>query len=114
MNALRAALQQGRFPSYHAVIYENQPDEQNDGFTDAFLLSLASKVDGLRGTAFDKAVKRQRYSAFVTKSEKAFLMSGAQGTPYVKTNGKAVSSGDPVKLHNPVLFAKLLKDYGVS
>jgi protein-disulfide isomerase len=113
-NALRAALKQGKFPAYHAVLYDNQPNEQQDGFTDAHLLKLAGTVNGLRGAAFDKAVKANTYGAFVTKSEEAFVASGAQGTPTVVINGRMVTSGDVQKLFDAGTFAGLMKAYGIG
>jgi protein-disulfide isomerase len=113
-NALRAALEQGKFPGYHAVLYQNQPEETVDGFTDAFLLKLADKVDGLRGSAFDAAVKTDKYRDFVTKSEKAFAASGAMGTPTVKINGKPLGSADSQKLFDAATFAELLKAKGIG
>ncbi|TKA11255.1 DsbA family protein [Actinacidiphila oryziradicis] len=113
-NALRAALEQGKFPSYHAVLYENQPEETVDGFNDASLLKLAGTVGGLRGTAFDTAVKTQKYGDFVTKSEQAFVTSGASGTPTVKINGKLLESADLQKLFESTTFAALLKAKGIG
>ncbi|MDX6311040.1 MAG: hypothetical protein QOF44_504 [Streptomyces sp.] len=113
-NALRASLEQGKFVPYHEALYANQPDESVDGFTADFLLSIAGKVDGLRGTAFDAAVQKGTYDSFVKQSEKAFESSGAQGTPYVKINGKEVASTDSSKLHDAAQFAQLLKQYGVK
>jgi protein-disulfide isomerase len=55
-NALRAAVAAGKFPLYHAVLYDNQPPESQDGFTSARLLQLAAQVPGLSGAAFTKAV----------------------------------------------------------
>ncbi|MGX4690437.1 DsbA family protein [Streptomyces sp. JNUCC 63] len=89
-NALRAALDAGRFVEYHEALFAHQPEEAVDGYTDAFLLDMASQVQGLRGTEFDAAVKGMKHRDFVTASEKAFEKSGAPGTPTVKVNGKAV------------------------
>ncbi|WP_308122268.1 thioredoxin domain-containing protein [Streptomyces sp. WAC04114] len=55
VNALRAALKEGKFLEYHEVLYLNQPEESVDGYTDAYLLKLAGQVEGLRSTAFDAA-----------------------------------------------------------
>lgn len=85
-NALRAALDQGRFVEYHEVLYAHQPEEAVDGCTDAFLLEMASKVDGLRGPDFDAAVKGMKHRDFVTESQKAFDESGAPGTPAIEVN----------------------------
>lgn len=113
-NALRAAVEAGKFVPYHEALYANQPEETNDGFTADFLLSIADKVDGLRTTAFETALKKGTYDSFVQKSEQAFEKSGAAGTPYVKINGKAVSSEDSAKLHDAAQFAELLAAYGVK
>ncbi|MFF0461216.1 DsbA family protein [Streptomyces mexicanus] len=89
-NALRAALEAGRFAEYHDVLFAHQPEESVDGYTDAFLLEMASRVKGLRGPEFDAAVKDMKYRGFVTASEKAFESSGATGTPTLKVDGKTV------------------------
>ncbi|MCI3221859.1 hypothetical protein [Streptomyces sp. NP-1717] len=34
---------------YHQVLHAHQPDEEADGFTDAFPLKTASRVEGMRG-----------------------------------------------------------------
>lgn len=112
VNALRAALSEKKFPQYHAAIYENQPaDEQEDKFTNAFLVQLGTTIPGLSGAAFDKAVTTDRYASFVAASEKAFETSGANSTPTVKLNGKQI---DPNKTNfmNPVIFAQLLEQVG--
>ncbi|MGY4918488.1 DsbA family protein [Streptomyces sp. 900116325] len=86
-NALRAALAEGKFVEYHQVLYANQPDEAVDGFTDEFLLKMASRVEGLRGPGFDAAVRTMKYQGFVDASEKAFQDSSAVGTPTVELRG---------------------------
>ncbi|MET9142714.1 thioredoxin domain-containing protein [Streptomyces sp. NPDC004042] len=91
-NALRAALESGRFAEYHDVLFAHQPEESVDGFTDAYLLELASRVKGLRGAGFDRAVKDLKYGDYVAASERAFDTSGATGTPTLKVDGKAVPS----------------------
>ncbi|MFB7294091.1 thioredoxin domain-containing protein [Actinacidiphila glaucinigra] len=114
--ALRASVEAGTgaFATYHELLYANQPQEQVDGFTDAYLLELAGKVKGLRGAAFDSAVRKQSHADFVTASEDAFVKSGATGTPYVKIDGKAVSQADLQKLFDPVSFAALLRQSGIG
>ncbi|MDF9814587.1 thioredoxin domain-containing protein [Streptomyces sp. SPB162] len=111
-NALRAAVDAGKFAEFHSAIFENQPEEPEDGFTDAFLLKIADTVPGLNGTAFQKAVKDQSYKGWVKSSEKAFEASGSQGTPTVLVNGKKVSPGDAV--YDADAFTQALKELGVS
>ncbi|MEW2490650.1 hypothetical protein [Streptomyces sp. NPDC048411] len=48
-----------------------------DGFTDEFLLEMASRVEGLRGPGFDAAVRTMKYQAFVVASEEALQDAGA-------------------------------------
>ncbi|MFJ1595911.1 DsbA family protein [Streptomyces sp. NPDC088261] len=87
VNALRAALEEGKFIEYHDVLYANQPAEEVDGFTDAFLLKLAAKVPGLRGEEFDNAVKKVKYRDFVEASQQAYETAGAPGTPTLLIDG---------------------------
>lgn len=87
VNALRAALEEGKFEEYHAVVYANQPAEEVDGYTDAYLLQLASTVPGLRSDRFDSAVKTMRYQEFVTASQAAYERGDAPGTPTMLING---------------------------
>ncbi|MEU6350543.1 thioredoxin domain-containing protein [Streptomyces sp. NPDC047072] len=81
VNALRAALDEGRFAEYHDVLYAHQPEEAVDGFTDARLLELAGQVAGLRTPAFESAVKTMKYRAFVTASEKVYERAGGTEEP---------------------------------
>lgn len=114
VNALRASVDAGRFAAYHRLLYANQPDEQEDGFTNDFLLELAGRIDGLRRPAFDSAVKDDTYRDFVKRSEEAFVGSGATGTPTVKINGAKLSDGDTQKLFDASAFAVLLKEKGIG
>ncbi|WP_399895154.1 DsbA family protein [Streptomyces sp. BBFR51] len=116
VNALRAALDEGRFVEYHEVLYANQPEESVDGYTDAFLLELAGRVEGLRGPAFDTAVKTMKYRSFVTASEKAYERAGGTanprgpGTPTAVINGKQIPTSYNGMLFDPEVFEDLLRD----
>ncbi|MFF4271472.1 DsbA family protein [Streptomyces sp. NPDC001536] len=106
VNALRAALEEGRFAEYHQVLYANQPEETVDGFTDAYLLELAGRVEGLRGPAFDSAVKTMKYRAFVTASQKAYELYGGTAEPEGPGTPTAVINN----LRVPLEFNGLLLD----
>ncbi|WP_226967043.1 DsbA family protein [Streptomyces phaeolivaceus] len=112
VNALRAALEEGRFAEYHAVLYQNQPEEIVDGFTDAYLLELAAEVEGLRGPAFDSAVKTMKYHDFVSRSQKAYERAGSDprgpGTPTAVINGKRVREMYSGVLYDRAAFDELL------
>ncbi|MGW3210420.1 DsbA family protein [Streptomyces sp. NPDC001135] len=105
VNALRAALDKGRFAEYHDVLYAHQPAESVDGFTDAYLLKLAGQVPGLRGPDFDSAVKTMKYRSFVTRSEKAYEDAGGAQAP--KGPGTPTADINDVRVpaeYNAVLF----------
>lgn len=114
VNALRAAVEEGKFAAYHAVLYQNQPSEEVDGFTDARLLQLASKVKGLRSPSFDTAVKSMKYRDFVDSTEKVFAAAGhynghaGPGTPTAEVNGYRIPVEYSGLLYKADLFDKYL------
>ncbi|MGW7465361.1 DsbA family protein [Streptomyces xantholiticus] len=62
VNALRAALDAGKFAEYHAVLFQHQPEaEVSGGYTTDYLLKLAGDVKGLRSKEFDHAVTTMKY-----------------------------------------------------
>ncbi|WP_369215089.1 DsbA family protein [Streptomyces flavofungini] len=111
-NALRAAVEAGEFPQFHAAVFANQPaEESEDAFTPAFLLKIADKVDGLRGDAFDKAVTNGTYEKWVGQAMASFSDDGISGTPTVLVDGKKVEDG---AVYDKAAFAKKLKAAGIS
>ncbi|MEV0529725.1 thioredoxin domain-containing protein [Streptomyces sp. NPDC050439] len=111
-NALRASVDAGKFPQFHAAVFANQPEQETeDAFTPAFLLKIADNVDGLRGAEFDKAVKKGTYKGWVGEAMQAFTDDGMQGTPTVVIDGKKAESGS---LFDQDAFAKKLKASGIS
>jgi len=119
VNALRAAVPSGRFAALHALLYAEQPPEVTDGFTVDELLRLAGEIPGLRGPAFDAAVRGQTYARFVARAEDALLMSGTTGTPTMRIDGKVVpDSGITVvgddEHYDPARLAKVLRQHGIA
>ncbi|MDT0404544.1 DsbA family protein [Streptomyces edwardsiae] len=116
VNALRAALAEGKFVEYHEVLYVNQPEESVDGYTDDRLLELAGEVEGLRGPAFDKAVTTMKYRSFVTASEKAYERAGGAeepegpGTPTAVVNDKRIPLEYSGVLYEGEPFGRLLSE----
>ncbi|MGM9383913.1 DsbA family protein [Streptomyces antibioticus] len=115
VNALRAALEKGKFVEYHAVLFANQPAvESSGGFTTARLLKLAEEVPGLRDEAFDGAVRTMKYSSFVIASEQAYEHTGddpsGPGTPTVVVNGYVVDGGLQGLLFDADMFRRLVTD----
>ncbi|MGW0907090.1 DsbA family protein [Streptomyces sp. NPDC002853] len=111
-NALRASVDAGKFPQFHAAVFANQPEsETEDAFTPAFLLRIADNVDGLRGAEFDKAVQKGSYKSWVGEAMQAFTDDGMQGTPTVVIDGK---KADSRSLFDQETFAEELKASGIS
>ncbi|MFE0174279.1 DsbA family protein [Streptomyces sp. NPDC059002] len=111
-NALRASVEAGKFPQYHAAVFAAQPEEEtDDAFTPAYLLKVADKVDGLRGAAFDKAVNKVTYKKWVDEAMKAFTDDGMEGTPTVLIDGKKPEGNS---LYDQAAFTKELKAAGIS
>ena len=87
--ALGCAIDQGVGLQYHTLIYENQPANEGDGFTDALLRSLGGKA-GLTGsklTSFQKCFDAGTYLGWADNSYQEFLNQGIQGTPTVQLDG---------------------------
>lgn len=90
-NALGCAQDAGRFHAYHDVLFQNQPQEQDDAFgRKSRLLELAGKVPGLRGAAFDACVEKEKYAGWVGKVQENFSKSEYKATPTVLLNGESV------------------------
>ncbi|MFF5018034.1 DsbA family protein [Streptomyces sp. NPDC001165] len=120
VNALRAALDAGKFAEYHDLLYANQPAESVDGFTDAYLLKLAGRIPGLRGKAFDSAVTTMKYRSFVTAAQKAYVRAGGTrdpqgpGTPTAEINDVRVPPESNGVLFDPDVFGLLLLKFGAG
>ncbi|MFJ6729175.1 thioredoxin domain-containing protein [Streptomyces sp. NPDC091281] len=90
-NAAACAQDVGKFPEYHDVLYQNQPEETDDAFAEnAELFDLAKKVDGLDTPAFRTCVEDGTHDSWVAKSNEAFRTGGFTGTPTVLFNGKNI------------------------
>ncbi|MFB7517634.1 DsbA family protein [Streptomyces sp. NPDC056144] len=113
-NALRAAADAGtgRFAAFQAALFASQPaGESEDGFSVDHLLRIADQVEGLRGDAFDKAVRDDTHKQWVADAEKAFEDAGVGGTPTVLVDGTALPAGNA--LYDADAFARALRDAGV-
>ncbi|MGJ5896290.1 DsbA family protein [Streptomyces niveiscabiei] len=105
-NAAACAQDVGKFPAYHDVLYDSQPQETDDAYAkEAKLIELAGKVDGLDTPAFRACVEKGTHNAWVKKSAAAFSSGGFGGTPTVLFNGKNIyqdQSMTPAKLKQMV------------
>ncbi|MES4888537.1 thioredoxin domain-containing protein [Streptomyces sp. NPDC096012] len=90
-NAAACAQDAGKFRDYHDVLYANQPRETDDAFgSNARLIELAGKVNGLDTPAFRTCVQDGTHDNWVNKSHKAFKSGNFSGTPTVLLNGKNI------------------------
>ncbi|GGU65748.1 DsbA family protein [Streptomyces lavendofoliae] len=110
--ALGAALDAGKFTELHGLLYTNQPSSETvDGFTDDRLLSIASKIPGLRGTAFDQAVRNSSDNDFVTGAEEAHARAGSPATPTILVNGQPLSVAMADAIYDKGDFAGIMRSY---
>ncbi|MCX4691904.1 thioredoxin domain-containing protein [Streptomyces sp. NBC_01408] len=110
VNALRASVDEGKFAEYQAAVFASQPKGK---FTDGLLLKIADQVPGLRGARFDGAVADMTYQGWVGEAERAFEATGAQGTPVVLVDGRAVGAKDR-SMFDAAAFAGTLKGVGIG
>ncbi|MFF0018375.1 DsbA family protein [Streptomyces sp. NPDC005374] len=90
-NAAACAQDAGKYPGYHDVLYENQPEETSDDYAkNEKLLELAKKVDGLDTATFRACVENGTHNSWVDKSAAAFRTGGFSGTPTVLLDGKNI------------------------
>ncbi|MFD9356582.1 DsbA family protein [Streptomyces sp. NPDC060031] len=90
-NAAACAQDAGKFPAYHDVLFQNQPEEVNDAYAkNAKLLELAGKVEGLDTAEFRSCVEDGKHDAWVMKSNEAFRAGKFRGTPTVQLDGKDI------------------------
>ncbi|MFC5666652.1 thioredoxin domain-containing protein [Kitasatospora misakiensis] len=110
--AAGAALNEGvdKFKQFHDVLYANQPDEHDDGFSDVnHLLDLAGKVPGLKTDGFVKAVREGTYLPWAGQVSKAFDKSGVTGTPTFLLDGKKLDVFAGGKAVTPEQFTAMVK-----
>lgn len=92
-SALACAQNAGLFDEYHDVLYDNQPDETTDPWSDtSALITLAQKVPGLDTPTFESCVKNITYGGFVDQNWTDFNTLKLQGTPTVEINGTALTN----------------------
>lgn len=92
-NAALCAKDEGRekFTRYHDVLFQNQPQEQDDAFgSNERLLTLAGEVKGLDNARFRECVEQGGNDARVQRSNAAFKETDHQGTPTVLLDGENI------------------------
>ena len=91
-SALGCAQNAGMFDAYHDVLYDNQPEETTDPWSQASaLIALAKQVPGLDTPTFESCVENTTYGGLVDQNWADFNTLKLQGTPTVEINGTALS-----------------------
>lgn len=92
-SALACAQNAGLFDQYHDVLFDNQPVETTDPWSDpSALITLAQKVPGLDTPTFESCVRNTAYGAFVDQNWADFQTLHLNGTPTVEINGTALTN----------------------
>jgi protein-disulfide isomerase len=86
-----------KFLDVQTQFFDNQPEEQTDGLTNAQIAKLV-KAGGATGSDVSDCLSTEQFKGWVTKSTKAVLadtsLQGTQGfgTPTVLVNGKKIET----------------------
>jgi protein-disulfide isomerase len=91
-NAAACAQDAGKYLPYHDLLFQNQPDENNDAYeSNATLINLARRVPGLVSAAFASCVNHAIiHGSWVSRNYQSLVAvtKGSPATPYYAINGK--------------------------
>jgi protein-disulfide isomerase len=87
-NAAACAADQGVYPQYHQVVYDNQPAKEGAGYTTAQLISFGTKAGVKDMTTFTSCVQKGTYNGWVGQVARDGRDKNINQTPSVLLNGK--------------------------
>jgi len=90
--AFGCAIDAGKTEEFHKTVFDNQPANEGEGFTDEQLLGFGSQI-GLSGTeleTYQQCVTDGTYLAWASNSGATFQEEGHPGTPFALLNGQEV------------------------
>lgn len=88
-NAAYCADAQGRYNEYHVLVYQNQPTQEGQGYTDELLRDQLPQQAGITDlAAFQSCYDDQTYDGYVRKVDNEAGKAGVTGTPTVHVNGE--------------------------
>lgn len=96
--AAAAADAVGKYREYHEVVYQNQPANEGDGYTDQQLRVDFAAQAGITGddlTNFQRLYDEKTYADFAEKAYKAMSDNNVQSTPAYRINDKDLEFQDP-------------------
>ena len=92
IGALGCAADQGFGEAFHIALYNAQPENEGDGWSDD-ALKLIGAVAGLTGdvkSRFESCVDDGTYLRWADNGTQAFRDAGIPGTPYAQLDGKVL------------------------
>jgi protein-disulfide isomerase len=99
--AARCAGEQGRFWSYHDILYANSPNVGQEN-----LKSYAEEV-GLDVNAFDRCLGSGKFRAVVQRDLMDGTQLGVRGTPTFFINGREISGNQPLEAFEAIVDEEL-------
>jgi len=99
--AARCADEQGKFWSYHDVLYANSPKASREN------LNNYAKQVGLDVSAFDQCLGSGKFKTVVQRDLLDGAQLGATGTPTVFINGREISGNQPLEAFTAILDEEL-------
>ncbi|MCX9191150.1 hypothetical protein C3Y87_06950 [Carbonactinospora thermoautotrophica] len=117
-NAAACAVDAGKFPEYHATLFNNQPIEGTGGFTNEDLVKLGKNV-GITDDAFAQCVNSGKYNQWVKdQTEKNSVKWEIYGTPTLYVQGVRVTRNpleeqlpSEVDVFDPAALTKAVESY---
>lgn len=101
----------GKYAAFHAEIYNHQPENEGDGYTDEVLRDTIPATVGITGealTKFQACYDQQSTKAFVQGMNDLASKDGITGTPSFHVNGKDIPLSDFSGV-DPTMLGDLIK-----
>lgn len=89
--AAHCAADQGLFWPYHDILFANQGEENDGGFSGNRLKDFAAR-QGLDATAFASCLDSGTYESLVRSNTEDAMEQGVEGTPTILVNGAKVET----------------------
>jgi protein-disulfide isomerase len=112
-SASGCAADRGKFLEFHNVVYENQPEREGAGFTDADLINFGTEA-GITGADWDLCVEEQRYANWAKNGvQRNAEDRGVTSTPSFFVNGQQLDGNQAFDASKggwqPELFMELVE-----
>src|SRR5215468_5581437 len=99
--AARCADEQGKFWSYHDILYAHSPNADKQSLT------RYAKEVGLDINAFGRCLDSGKFKAVVQRDLRDGALLGVTGTPTLFINGREISGNQPLEVFETILNEEL-------